>query len=145
MAYMVYQRYTTAVKRAYRARSDAAAQAANIAATTLYTVPASGAGMYRVSFYAVITQAATTSSTLPFGQIVYTDNDTSLTNTATFTNTNTANAVGSVAALFTGGGSMPVLNVKPGTIIQYQTTSYASTGATPMQYAVHIKLEYLGN
>jgi hypothetical protein len=36
-------------------------------------------------------------------------------------------------------------NVKASTNISVQTTGYASSGATPMQFAAHVRLEFLGN
>jgi hypothetical protein len=129
------------------AKADATAQAANIGLTTLYTVPASGAGMYRISAYAVVTQAATTSSTLPNVQVSFTDNDTGITGLGpySFTGTNTGNSVGASNSIpATPAAESAILNAKASTNIQYATTGYASSGATPMQYAVHIKLEYLG-
>ncbi|QVN18752.1 hypothetical protein [Burkholderia pyrrocinia] len=114
-------------------------QAANISSTTLYTVPANGAGWYRVSAQAVVTQAATTSSTLPNVGVTWTDNDSGVALSATtMTSTNTANAPGAF-----GLGSQ-MMYVKAGTTIQYQTSNYASSGATPMQYAARVRLEYLG-
>src|SRR6266481_9365385 len=47
------------------------AQGDNVTATTLFAVGASGAGVYRVSVYIVISRAATTSSTLPDSRITY--------------------------------------------------------------------------
>ncbi|MCV9940910.1 hypothetical protein OIU35_31555 [Boseaceae bacterium BT-24-1] len=124
---------------ALRAAYNAAAQAADIAATTLFAVPASGAGMYRVSAYAVVTQAATTSSTLPNVGILWTDGDTSVAlSAATMTPTNTANAPGAF------GNNDIVIFAAASTNIRFQTSNYASSGATPMQYAIHLKLEYLG-
>lgn len=120
-------------------RYNAVTQAANIGATTVYAVPANGAGMYRMSAYAVVTQAATTSSTLPNVQALWTDSDSSTPLLASqVTSTNTANAPGAF-----GNGDI-ILYAKASTNIQFQTANYASSGATPMNYAVHIKLEYLG-
>ncbi|CAB3720111.1 hypothetical protein LMG22037_04690 [Paraburkholderia phenoliruptrix] len=114
-------------------------QAANVSATTLYTVPAGGAGWYRVSAQAVVTQAATSSSTLPNVGVTWTDNDSGVALSATtMTPTNTANAPGAF-----GLGSQ-MMYVKAGTNIQYLTSNYASSGATPMQYAVRARLEFLG-
>lgn len=119
------------------ASSNVAAQAANINPTTIYAVPASG--MYRVAMYAVVTQAATTSSTLPNVGILWTDNDTNVALSAvTATPTNTANAPGAF-----GNGEI-IINAKAGTNIQYQTSNYASVGGTPMQYAAHLRVQYLG-
>lgn len=117
----------------------------NVAASTLYAVPASGEGMYRVSAYVVLTTAASLSSTLPNVQIVYTDKDsnTSVTLDATpvlgaaglgQTGALTANTVGTVDA-----GVVPIY-VKASTTIQYKTVNYASNLAG-MAYALHIKLE----
>ena len=119
------------------ASSDVVTQAANIGATTIYAVPS--AGLYRVNAYAVVTQAATTSSTLPNVGILWTDNDTSVAlSSVNVTPTNTANAPGAF------GNADIVISAKSGTNIQYQTSNYASSGATPMQYAVHLRVEYLG-
>ena len=113
--------------------------AANIAATTLYAVPSGRGGLYRVSAYAVVTQAATTSSTLPNIGVLWTDNDSNVALSAnTVTPTNTANALGAF-----GNGDI-VISAREGTNIQFQTSNYASVGATPMQYATHLRVEYLG-
>jgi hypothetical protein len=114
-------------------------QSANIGATTIYAVPADGAGMYRVFAYAVVTQAATTSSTLPNLGILWTDSDTSVAlSSSNVTPTNAANALGAF-----GNGDI-VINAKGGTTIQFQTSNYASAGATSMQYVVRLRLEFLG-
>lgn len=119
------------------ASSNLVTQAANIGATTVYAVPASG--MYRVSAYAVVTQAATTSSTLPNVGVLWTDNDSNVPLSATtVTPTNAANALGAF-----GNGSI-VISARAGTNIQFQTSNYASSGATPMQYAVRIRVEAMG-
>jgi len=119
------------------ASADAVTQAANIGATTVYAVPTSG--MYRVEAYAVVTQAATTSSTLPNVGLLWTDSDSNTPLSATtLTPTNAANALGAF------GNAVTVISAKSGTNIQYQTSNYASSGATPMQYAVHIRVEFLG-
>jgi hypothetical protein len=117
-------------------------QAANISATTLLTVPANVQGTYRLDCYVVETQAATTSSTLPACNVKYTDNDTSTVETIILTTTSAANAVGTVGANATT--AIPAFQAQPGTVIQILTTSYASSGATVMQFAVHAKLELLG-
>jgi hypothetical protein len=126
------------------AKADQTAQAANIAATTLYAVPAGGAGTYRASCYVVTTQAATTSSTLPSCQFNFTDNDTNLGEVSIVSQNSTANTLGVVGAVAANIVAFPIFQVRPSTNIQYQTNGYLSTGATPMQYAIHIKLEYLG-
>jgi hypothetical protein len=121
------------------AEANRAAQAADVAATTLYAIPVGRPGMYRVSCYAVVTQAATTSSTLPNIGVLWTDNDSNTPlSAANVTSTNTANAVGAFAQ------GQQIIYAKAGTNIQYQTSNYASSGATPMQFAMHVTLEYLG-
>lgn len=118
---------------------NAVNQGANIGATTIYAIPAARAGLYRVSAYAVVSQAATTSSTLPNVGVLWTDNDSNTPLVAsTVTPTNAVNAVGAF-----GNGDV-VISARDGTNIQFQTSNYASVGATPMQYAVHLRVEYLG-
>lgn len=128
------------------ARADATAQGANIGATTLYAVPASGAGTYRASCYVVITQAATTSATMPSCFVAWTDKDTNASTGNDASKLYANNTVGTnTAALGDPGWSGTlVIQAKASTNIQFQTASYASVGATPMQYAVHVKVEYLG-
>lgn len=121
------------------ANFNAVAQAANIGATTIYAIPAARAGLYRVSAYAVVTQAATTSSTLPNVGVLWTDNDSNVALSAnTVTSSNNANAPGAF------GNGDTVISARDGTNIQFQTSNYASVGATAMQYAVHLRVEYLG-
>jgi hypothetical protein len=128
------------------AKADLLAQQATVSPTTLYTVPANAGGMYRISAYSVVTQAATTSSALPGVLVTWTDNDTNFSEFFNLSNSNSTNTVGAISTSPNGGfpSSPSTINVKPGTVIQYSTSTYASVGATPMLYAVHIKLEYLG-
>lgn len=130
------------------AKADATTQQANIAPGTVlpdYNVPANAGGTYRVTTYVVVTQAATTSSTMPRSLITYTDSDTGIPILTAVSNAITLNTVGSTN---TSNQDLLVpadrIQVKGGTAIRFSTDSYASSGATPMQYAVHIKLEYLG-
>jgi hypothetical protein len=121
------------------------AQAANIAAgvaTTLLTVPANVNGTYRLACYVVLTQAATTSSTLPACNVVYTDADTSTVETIAMTTSPTTNTVGTLGAIAVT--ALPSFQAKAGTTIQYSTSGYASVGGTVMQYAVRVKAEFLG-
>ena len=121
------------------ASDNRAAQAANIGATTIYAIPAGRGGLYRVSAYCVVTQAATTSSTLPNLGILWSDDDSNTPLLASnVTPTNAANAIGAF-----GNGDI-VISARESTNIQFQTSNYASVGGTPMQYATHIRLEYLG-
>lgn len=129
------------------AKADAVAQSANVATTTLFAVPAGGAGMYRASCYVVITQAATTSSTMPYCGVLWTDSDTNTSSGVQVTSQLNTNTVGTTSANGSLGQSTgtAIINAKASSNITYQTVNYASSGATPMQYAIHVKLEYLGN
>lgn len=122
---------------------DLATQGAAIAATTLYAVPSTGAGMYRISWMATVTRASSGTSTLGGSagfQIVYTDNDDSVVKTtpgvlisgANLNNTNST-ATGTVSGCI-------IINAKASTNVQYKM-DYLTFGATTMQYNLHIKLE----
>ena len=122
---------------------DLVNQAAAITPTTLYAVTAGRPGMYRISWVATVTQAATSSSTLGDFQILYTDFDTSVVKTmpgtpvAGVTNNSTnSTSTGTISGCF-------VAYVAASTTIQYQM-GYASSGVTPMKYNLHIKAELLG-
>jgi hypothetical protein len=119
---------------------DLTAQGANIGATTLVTPGANG--YYEYSCYIVITQAATTSSTLPACNVSYTDADSGVVKTIPATATQTTNSVGAIGAYASGQilDFPVVIYAKSGTAIQYSTTGYVTSGATSMQYALHIRL-----
>jgi hypothetical protein len=126
---------------------DLTTQAAAITATTLYAVPGAGAGMYRISWVATVTQAAATPPTSVLGgtngfQILYTDKDTSVVKTmpgtvvaGVDTNSTNSTSTGTLSGCF-------IVNAAASTNIQYQM-DYSSSGATPMQFNLHIKLEAL--
>lgn len=118
------------------ASGGAAAQAANINNPTLYAVQTSG--MFRVSAYAVISQAATTSSVLPGCNVSYTEATSGQAVQDIVTSTANTNLVG----LHVGGSV--VIQARAASNIGFSTSNYASAGATPMQYAVNIKVEALG-
>lgn len=115
---------------------DLTAQAANIATTPLYVTTA--AGQYRIEIYIIVTQAATTSSTLPSVVIAWTDQDNSAGQTFTLTP-----AAPTGNSLTTYAQGILVASVKNASTINYSTSSYASSGATPMQYAIHLRIEAL--
>ncbi len=116
------------------AKEDLTAQSADIAATGLLMPSADG--FYRLSAYVVVTQAATTSSTLPDVQFNWTDPDGTaqafIATSNDSSNTLTTHAAGDT-----------VIYAKGGDWIMFQTGGYASSGATAMQYAVHIRAEAL--
>jgi hypothetical protein len=116
------------------------AQSANVAATTLVTPGANG--FFRMSCWTVTTQAATTSSTLPQCNALFTDADSNQTELLMLNGTSTTNAVGIFGPFATGAqATLPTFFAKSGVAIQFQTSGYVSSGATPMQYAVHVRLE----
>jgi hypothetical protein len=119
-------------------------QSANVASTPLYSVPTGKAGWYMVTYQAVITQAATTSSTLPSGLLLWTDLDTAVSANGPLGTTSTLNTVGLNSAQL-GTSAIKPFTVKDGTTINVGTLNYASSGATPMLYAVHYSLYYLGS
>lgn len=127
---------------AVKASVDLINQAAAIAATTLYAVPASG-GMYRVSWVSSVTTAATTSSALGGVngfQIKYTDADDSVVKSSpgTIVTGISINATNSAATGNISGCT--VVNAKGSTNIQYQM-DYTSVGLTAMVYNLHMKIE----
>jgi len=112
---------------------DLTAQAADIAPTTLFAVVNSG--RFRVSGYIIVSQAATTSSVLPSIVISWTDPDNSTVQSLTLTPTNSGNLLTSFQE------ALAFISAKAATNIQYSTSGYASVGATPMQFALHLVLE----
>jgi len=122
-------------------QANLTAQGANVAATTLYAVPASGTGIYEITVYIVVSQPGTNSSTLPDSRLIYTDQDSSATITVNATASSTGNTT-STFQQFTF-----VVNAKASTNIQYdigQVTPYATSGATSMQFAYRARAKYLG-
>jgi hypothetical protein len=116
-------------------QSDQTLLSANSGTITLTTPGANG--FYQIDCYVIETRAATTSSTLPQCQVLYTDADSSNAFTFQLTNTTSINAA--------GVAGQPVLQpwmfyAKSGVAIQYNSTGYLSNGATSMQYAMHVRL-----
>lgn len=107
-------------------------QAANLTATNIdqTNIPI---GYYLVTCQVIVTQQATTSATVPTCVIGWTDGLTSVAATQTVAaggNGGTNPAVG------TQTQGVAYILAKNATHITYATGSYASSGATPMQYAV---------
>ncbi len=130
----------TAVANANRvvASTDLTNQSANVGTTTVYAVPSDKAGIYEVTIVTVITQAATTSSTLPAGQTFWTDQDTSAANGVQTHGASTANVLGGTAS------ATSYISAKASTNIQFNNTGYASSGATPLKYSMRVRVKYLG-
>ena len=98
------------------------------------------AGLYRVSCYTVITTAASggsPSATLPSCNVYFDDSDTNLSQTEIISPSSAANTRGTISQ------GTYLLNNTPGAI-SYQTVGYNSSGSTAMVYALHLRLEYLG-
>lgn len=108
------------------------AQAASIALTP---VPLSTitAGLYRVSWYTRVTQAATTDSSLAI-TITWTESAATCTNTGAAVTGNLTTSTQSGSVVLRSDGNAP---------IDYSTT-YASTGATVMQYRIDVIVEFIG-
>ncbi len=130
--------------------ADLTTQGTAITSTLLYAVPANGAGVYKACWVATVTRAATTSSTLGGAagfQLVYTDNDDSVVKTSAaagapsagvnqaYSQTNQGNTTATQAS-----GCVTVF-AKASTNINY-TYGYTSSGATTMQFNLHIRLYY---
>lgn len=123
------------------AASNLTTQGAAIGTTTLYAVPASGAGLYRISFVASITRAATTSSVLGGAngfRIGYTDADDSVAKASVAGNTATS-AANTTATSISG---VLIANCKASTNLTFQF-DYTSVGVTSMQYNLHVIAEKL--
>lgn len=117
------------------------AQGAAITATTIYAVPAIGAGFYRVSWVATVTRAATTSSVLGGTngfRLTYTDADDSVVKTSAPTTISHQTSAGNTTATQVSG----CLNAycKASTNLQY-AFDYTSVGGTSMQFNLHISVE----
>ena len=122
------------------ATADLLGQTAAIGATTLYAVPAAGAGLYRVHWAAKITTPATTSSVLGGSAslgLLYTDADDSVAASINDWPVYSGNTTGVALS------GVLTVNAKASTNIQF-TFDYTSVGGTPMAYSLHIRLEYLG-
>jgi hypothetical protein len=109
--------------------------AGNVAPTAIYTTPAV-AGHYRICVHEELTRAATSRSTIPWVQIIYTSSLDSISRISTIIQSHNQNATfysasGCTGPLFTAASSK----------IQYQTGNYASVGATTLQYALSFSVE----
>ena len=104
------------------------AQAASLSATAVPVTVTDG--LWRLSFYARLTQAATTSSSL-IVTLKWTDGGVLCGLSGAAITGNTTDSVQSGTALVRADGNTSLL---------YQTT-YASVGATPMQYQLDVVAE----
>lgn len=121
---------------------DLTAQSAAIGTTTLYAVPASGVGPYRVSVYAKITTAGGISSVLGGTngfQLTWTDPTDSTTPTVAIVDLSSSALNANTTTTVYLGSS--VIYTKASTNIQY-AFDYTSAG-TAMQYKISIRVEAL--
>lgn len=100
-------------------------------ATTPLQLPALASGLYRISVYARITQAATTNSSL-IVTLSHTDGGASPSKSTTAMTGNTTAT--------TNDPFVHLVHIDASTSINYATT-YASTGATVMKYRAFIVVE----
>jgi len=112
---------------------DETAQSANISSTPWFSPAQSG--RFKISGYIIVTTAATSSSTLPSIVISWTDADNATVQTLTLTATNAGNL------LTTFAQASAMISVAGGTTVSISTSSYASSGATAMQFALHARAE----
>ena len=118
------------------ASADSTGNTGNISSTTIYS--SAPAGLYRFTCYVVSTNAAS-SATLPQCSVNFTDKDTGTSETLAATGTAPTSATGTVTS-----GTKPIYD-QGSANIGYSTSSYLAGSGTPLQYAVHVRLEYLGN
>lgn len=118
-------------------QADSTTNTANISTTNLIgALPQTG--LYRLTAHIAVVVPGTVSSTLPSISVGYTDGDSAGAISGTVTNTSTGNTTSTIVTgevILYGAISTPVT---------YSTSSYASSGATAMQYALHLRLEFLG-
>jgi hypothetical protein len=114
-------------------------QTGNTSPTPL--VASASAGLWLITVYTIVSQAATISSTLPDTEVIYTDQDSGATITVPLTASSSVNTTSTFAqATF-------VVNATAASAIQIaigQNTPYASSGATPMQFSYRARAEFLG-
>ncbi len=119
---------------------DLTGQGAAISATTLYAVPASQGGMYRISWCASVTTvdgaASVLGGTTGF-QILYTDLTVVKTSPRTITSGVNTDATNTTATAISG---TVVVFADASTNIQYQM-GYTSTTPGQMKFDLHIKCE----
>jgi hypothetical protein len=106
-------------------------QAGNISATTIYTTTAAS-HYYQVCMELNVTQAASTSSTLPQPQLDYTSATDGVVKVANigFSTGLTGNAT------YLSNIGCAEIYAKASTNIQWATVNYVSVGAKPMQYSL---------
>lgn len=130
--FAMIEKLTLSVQQAADSIPSLVGQLASIGATQ-FPVGDVVAGVYRLSWYLRITQAATTSSSI-LVTFAWTDSGNGIASSGAALTTNTLNSTQSGSA---------VVRVDASTPLTYATT-YASVGAAVMQYALTVSAEYLG-
>ena len=92
-------------------------------------------GIFRISVNIVVTQAATSSSTLPSLSVVWTDADSSQSLSLQLTPTDTGNLLTTVHS------GTAIIYPLANSTVQLSISGYASSGATPMKFSLHIRAE----
>ena len=118
---------------------DLTAQSAAITATTLYAVPAAGAGMYRITWVATITTKDASSSALG-GTNGFQISFTSPTDSVVKTDSPTTPIISAANTTGTSISGCEVVYAKASTNIQY-AFGYTSNTPGQMVYELHIKCE----
>ena len=122
---------------------DLTGQSANISDTVILTPSANG--FYRATAYEVISQVATTSASIPSCAILFVDAGASVNETIPLFTGVSDNLLGSTPPAPTpaaGQGQFVFgFYAKGGNAIKFHTSGYASSGATPMLYDIHIRVE----
>lgn len=128
--YMQSQNTITAT--AIRQSTDPVSLTAQTASIGVTSIPTSSlaSGLYRATYYVRVTTASGATSSIAVS-FHWTDGGVSCSLTSTALTGNTTSTVGSGSAL---------VNIDASTPISYSTT-YASTGAPVMAYAVYLTLE----
>lgn len=116
------------------------AQTGAQAYTTLYT--ADEDGFFRITFTAKVTQQASSSSILGPFTYKFTEVDDAIVTTAPPGNTNNINQTNANSTSTGYLSGTYIVHAKSGTNIQY-AFGYTSSGATAMQYNLHVLLEKL--
>ena len=111
---------------------DATAQASD---GTLNLFNSGAGGIFRISVNIVVTQVATSSSTLPSLSVVWTDADNSQSLSLQLTPTDTGNLLTTVHS------GTAIIYPSASTTVYLSISGYASSGATPMQFSLHIRAE----
>jgi len=122
---------------------NSSANSSAISSALLYAVPSAGPAAYRVSIYAKVTTDASTSSTLGGSsgfQISYTDSTDSTSQTITLVNQCNSNLSGNTTSTVFVGSA--IIYAAGGTNISY-SVGYTSSGSTPMEYLVKVRVESL--